>query len=88
MKAGLMKLATKTSELQSLKCQLEFRKKVLEEDYGDKSVFYLSRNRRKLSVDEVCSNHCKLYPPVSAAACDKEGVVGKRIKHKWNIDGT
>ena len=83
MQAGLMKLKTKTSKLQALKAQLDFRKKVLEQNPVDKS---LSRNKKKLSVDEVCSNLCKLFPPMSG--CDKEDLIGKRIKHKWNEDGT
>ena len=86
MQADLMKLKTKTSKLQALKAQIDFRKKVLEQNPVNKSIFCLSRNKKKLSVDEVCSNFCKLFPPMSGY--DKEGLIGKRIKHKWNVDGT
>ena len=70
MQAGLMKLKTKTSKLHALKAQLDFRKKVLEQNPVDKSIFCLSKNKQKLSVDEVCSNLCKLFP--CASGCDKE----------------
>ena len=87
MQAGLMKLKTKTSKLQALKAQLDFRKEVLEQNPVDKSIFCLSRNKKKkLSVDDVCTNLCELF--LSTSGCDKEGLIGKRIKHKWDVDGT
>ena len=86
MQAGLMKLKTKTSKFQALKAQLDFRKKVLEQNPADKSVFCLSKNKKKLSIEEVCSNLCELFPPTPG--CDKEGLIGKRIKHKWSVDGS
>jgi len=46
-------------------------------------VFCLSKNKRKLSVDEVCSNLEKLLYSCSSYR-DLEGLAGKRIKHKWN----
>ena len=79
MQAGLMKLKTKTSKLQALKAQLDFRKKVLEQNPVDKSILCLSKeNKQKLSVDEKCSILCKLFP--CASGCDKEGLIAKRIK--------
>ena len=42
IQAGLMKLKTKTSKLQALKAQ-----KVLEQNPVDKSIFCLSRNKKK-----------------------------------------
>ena len=47
MQAGLMKLKTKTSKFQALKAQLDFRRKVLEQNPTDKSVFCLSKNTKK-----------------------------------------
>ena len=61
---------------------LNFRKKVLEQEYNDQYVFCLSKNKRKLSVDEVCSNLEKLLCSCSSYR-DFEGLAGKRIKHKW-----
>jgi hypothetical protein len=86
MKEGLAKLKSKTGELRALKAQLDFRKKVLEQVCIDKSVFCLSKNRTKLSVDEVCSNLCKLFQPASSN--DQEGLIGKRIRHRWNVNGS
>ena len=63
-KEALAKLKSKTSKLQALKAQLYFRKKVLGQVHADKSIFCLSKNRKKLSVGEVCSNLCKLFPAV------------------------
>ncbi len=53
---GLAKLKSRTSKLQALKAQLDFRKKVLEQSHVDKTVFYLSKNKRKLSADEICTS--------------------------------
>ena len=79
---GIAKCKSNTSKLKALKAQLDFRKKVLEQEYNDRYVFCLSKNKRKLSVNEVCSNLEKLL-----CSClryrDLEGLVGKRIKHKW-----
>lgn len=87
VKEGLMKLKSKTAKLTALKAQLDFRKKVLEQNHVDKSIFCLSKNKKKLSVEEVCSNLCKLFQPVSSTSSDQEGLIGRRIKHKWNVDG-
>ena len=84
MKEGLAKLKSKTSKLQALKAQLDFRKKVLEQVCTDKSIFCLSKNRKKLSVGEVCSNLCKLFQPPSSS--DQEGLCGKRIRHRWTMN--
>ena len=63
---GLAKLKSKTSKLHALKVQLHFRHKVLEQCPADKSIFHLSKNKKKLSV-EVCSNLHKLFLPPSSA---------------------
>ena len=79
---GIAKCKSNTSKLKALKAQLNFRKKVLEQEYNDQYVFCLSKNKRKLSVDEVCSNLEKLLCLCSNYR-DFEGLAGKRIKHKW-----
>lgn len=53
---GLAKLKTKTEQLKALKTQLLFRSKVLEQKHPEKDVFFLSKNKKKLSVDEVVQN--------------------------------
>ena len=50
-----------------------------------KSIFHLSKNKKKLSVEEVCSNLHKLFLPPSSE--DQEGLIGRRIKHRWIVDG-
>ena len=87
MQAGLMKLKTKISKLQVLKAQLDLRK-VLEQTPVDEYFLLFKKQRKKktLSVDKICSNLCKLFPPTSG--CDNESLIGKRIKHKWNVDET
>ena len=86
IKEGLAKLKSKTSKLQALKAQLDFRKKVFEQICTDKSIFCLSKNRRKLSVNEVHSNLCKLFqPPSSSDQENQEGLIGKKIRHRWNV---
>ena len=82
-----MKLKSKTSKLQALKVQLDFRRKVLEQKYDNRTVFYLSKDKRKLSVEEVCRNLYKLLLPATNI-CDQEGLIGKRIRHRWNVDGS
>ena len=52
---------SKASQLHALKAQLHFRHKVLEQSPADKSIFHLSKNRVKLSIEEVCSNLFKLF---------------------------
>ena len=72
MQAGLMKVKTKTSKFEA---QLEFRKKVFEQNPVDKCFTQKKGNQ----IEEVCSNLHKLFPPTPG--CDKEGVFGTRIKH-------
>ena len=67
-----------------MKVQLDFRQKVLEQCSADKSIFHLSKNFKKLSVEEVCSNLHKLFLPPSK---DQEGLISQRIKHRWMVDG-
>ena len=65
---GIAKCKSNTSKLKALKAQLDFRKKVLEQEYNDQYVFCLSKNKRKLSVDEVCSNLEKLLCSYACAS--------------------
>ena len=62
MEAGLMKLKTKTDKFQALKVQLDFRKKVLQQNPDDRGIFCFSRNKKKLSIEEVCSNLSNTAP--------------------------
>ena len=89
--SALGKIKSTTEKLKALKCQLDFRKKVLEQS-GPKEVFYMTKNRRKLTVDEVMGNLLSLIspshrPPVSSSpspfVATQESLVGRRICHKW-----
>ena len=89
--SALSKLKSSTEKLKALKCQLDFRKKVLEQK-GPKEVFYMSKNRRKLTVDEVIGNLLSLISPShrplvtsspSPFVATQESLVGRRICHKW-----
>ena len=90
---GLASLKSKTAKLKALKCQLYFRKKVLQQTYPDKTVFQATVQGKKLSVDEMTHNLLKLLstgsesdtptqPPKDSEATD---LVGKRICHRWLV---
>jgi len=87
---ALEKLGSTSEKLKALKCQLDFRKKVLELA-GPKEVFFMSRNRRKLTVDEVKTNLLTLispsHRPISSSpspfVATQESLVGRRICHRW-----
>ena len=60
--SGLEKLSSTSEKLKALKCQLDFRNKVLEQ--GDpKEVFFMTKNRKKLTVDEVAGKLSTLFSP-------------------------
>ena len=48
-----LKCQSNTSKLEALKAQLDFREKVLGQEYSNWYVFCPSQNKRKLTVDEV-----------------------------------
>ena len=87
---GLKMLRTNADKLKALKCQLDFRKKVLEQK-GPKEVFFFTMNRKKLTVDEVVSNLSTLLTsfsstsPSQESSCpnlltaSQESLIGKRI---------
>ena len=93
---GLKKLITNADRLKALKCQLDFRKKVLEQK-GLKEIFFLTKNHKKLTVDEVARNLLTLltscsststYPSQKSSCPDlltasQETLIGKRICHRW-----
>lgn len=88
--SALEKLSSTSEKLKALKCQLDFQKKVLEQA-GPKKVFFMSKNRKKLNVDEVASNLVTLFstarrPTASSSSpfiATQESLVGRRICHKW-----
>ena len=91
IKSSLAKLTTVSEKLKALKLQLDFRKKVLEQN-GPKEVFYMTRHKKKLTVEEVVQNLLTLLSAatnhtsnhtVSPFIASQESLVGRRISHKW-----
>ena len=55
IKDALTKISSISQKLAALKCQLDFRKKVLEQR-APREVFFMTKNKKKLTVDEVVNN--------------------------------
>ena len=94
--SALEKMKFSAEKLKALKCQLNFCKKVLEQS-GPKELFFMSKNRKKLSVDEVAANllvlisslHSQRLAPISPFTATQESLIGRRISHKWKLsDGS
>ena len=88
---GLKKLGTDAEKLKALKCQLDFRKKVLEQK-SPKEVFFLTKNRKKLTVGEVVGNlltstssidPSQETPHPDLFTASQEALTRKRICHRW-----
>lgn len=93
MSSAPEKMKSRAEKLKALKCQLNFREKVLEQSVP-KEYFFMSNNRKKLSVDEVVANLSALISPlhshrlaaVSPFTDTQESLSGRRIRH--NGDGS
>ena len=96
--SAMEKMKSSAEKLKALKCQLNFRKKVLEQS-GPKELFFMSKNRKKLGVDEVVANllvlisplHSQRLAPVSPFTATQESLIGRHIIlcHKWKLsDGS
>ena len=85
---ALQKMKSNSEKLKALKCQLDFRKKVLEQT-GPREIFFMTRNHRKLRVEEVVTNLVSLLSPTPGSStptpfvASQEGLIGKRIHHRW-----
>lgn len=87
---GLAKLRSKTAKIKALKVQLTFRKKVLEQAHPDKEIFFFSKNKQQLTVDELSQNLTKLISPqahnqntVGPAQQANQMLISRRIRHRW-----
>ena len=77
------------------KTQLDFRKKVLEPAHPDKSVFFITRHSRQLSITEISNNLGRLLSssqtqssPISpSVTLNCESLIGKEINHRWKSEG-
>ena len=89
MQGGLDKFKTIMEKFKVLKAQLEFWRKVLEQTNFDKEIFFLSKNGKQLSVQEVSKNLCQLFSTSEPSSTACESLAGRRIRHHWcNSDGT
>ena len=78
-----------------MKLQLDFHKKVLEQKHADKTLFFITKDKQKLSIEEITENLCQLlgstttFPAASdSLAVSCESLVGKQIFHRWqDVDG-
>ena len=82
--------------MDTLKLQINFRRKVLNQTHAEKQVFQFSHNRKALSVEELALNLCKLLPSDPSSTCqpstskvlrDLELLLYRRIEHVFNCDG-
>ena len=55
--SALEKMKSSAEKLKALKCQLL-------EQFSPKELFFMSKNRKKLSIDEVVANLLVLNPPL------------------------
>ena len=92
----ISKIRTKKEKIAALKLQLDFRKKVLEQKHVDKTLFFITKGKKQLAVDEITENLCYLLnsttPSSSVAstslATNCESLIGKQIFHRWkDMDG-
>ena len=78
-----------------MKTQLDFRKKVLEQTHLDKSIFFITRHSRQLSIAELSDNLGRLLsssqtqscPVGSSVTLNCESLIGKEINHRWKSEG-
>ena len=56
IREGMAKQKSKTAKLCALKAQMNFRKRVLEQNHSDKTLFSFSKDGKQLSVEELTYN--------------------------------
>ena len=81
---------TVKEQVEALKSQLNFRKKVLHQDIGDKTVFAFSVKSKKHGVEQLKSNVLRLVKSAQEGVCEESLgsnrplLVGKRVLHKFD----
>ena len=92
----ISKLRTKKEKIAALKLQLDFRKKVLEQKHADKTLFFITKSKKQLTVAEITDNLCYLLDSTTLSssvastslATNCESLIGKQIFHRWkDMDG-
>ncbi len=90
VESGLIRFKSKSSKLKALKVQLDFLKKILEQSHPSKTIFQLSHQGKKYTVEEMTHKLCQLLPASCQskrhASCPVD-LSGKRIQHRWIVDG-
>ena len=87
----ISKLRTKKEKIAALKLQLDFCKKVLEQKHADKTLFFITKSRKQLTVAEITDNLCHLLDSTTCTssvastsfATNCESLIGKQIFHRW-----
>ena len=78
----ISKLRTKKEKIAALKLQLDFCKKVLEQKHADKTVFFITKSKKQLTVTEIADNLCHLLdsttPSSSVASTSLATIVCSR----------
>ena len=91
IEVGLMKLKSKTSKLNALKTQLNFRKKILQQTHPSKTIFQFSHKGHQYTVDEMKQNLSELLPdaeqPRQSQLSCQDDLTGKLIQHRWIVEG-
>ena len=85
----LLKFKSKKERVAALKLQLDFRKNVLEQKHTDKTLFFITKNKRQLTVEGISENLCQLLDSATATfqvasgslAINCESLIGRQIFH-------
>ena len=83
------KLPEIAEKIESLKVQINFRNKILEQPADDRAIFSFTDKGRTLSVEELCANLKKLIKSsrLEATKCDQKStpsfLVNKSVKHQF-----
>ena len=92
VKEGLKQLKSAKSKVEALKIQINFRRKVLEQMYEDRNVFFFSHKGKQHSHTQLSINLMKLLPverqalPADQFRRNPHLLVNKRIDHLFDSD--
>ena len=83
---------SEATQKKSLETQLRFCQHALKQSTADKSLYYLSRNKRKLSSFELHANLEELIsayprPSLEEMLRSPQLLIGSKIQHRFEEDG-
>ena len=95
MDRHLEQISSKKEKVSTLKLQINFRRKVLNQVHADKSVFQFSHSRKPLPVDKLAQNLSLLFssgatPPglsLDQIRKDPDRLLYRRIEHLFDCSG-